>query len=95
MLFFCYCHLSSSVLDAQILNLNVERTLIPKTRWFEETLGMERAQFAKMVSVTPALFGYSIKENMEPKVRQGGLGGAGGQQETEAGDCFRITITQQ
>lgn len=52
----------------QVLNLSVERKLAVKIRWFEETLGMERPDIARMVFTLPALFGYSIEDNMEPKV---------------------------
>ena len=50
------------------MNLNVERKLAVKIRWFEETLGMDRPDIARMVFTLPALFGYSIEDNMEPKV---------------------------
>lgn len=47
----------------------MERTLTVKIMWFEEILGMKRAEVARMVTTLPCLFGYSIEENMEPKVQ--------------------------
>lgn len=54
--------------NIQVLNLSVERTLTAKILWFEEILGMKRSEVARMVTTLPCLFGYSIEENMEPKV---------------------------
>ncbi|KFK33494.1 hypothetical protein AALP_AA5G020400 [Arabis alpina] len=51
-----------------LLVSNVERTLIPKIEFLEESLGFSRVEVAKMVVRSPALLTYSVENNLAPKV---------------------------
>lgn len=50
------------------MNLSVERTLSAKVAWFEKNVGMKRSDVARTMLNLPALFAYSIEDNIEPKV---------------------------